>query len=113
MLYKHIIQVENQNVGLKVGGGGGTQTYHCPPIKKSGGLYDLAYPPPPPPPPPASYASDNIILQNANVLHPFFTVTFKELNCRQALFFPRESDTVRITRYASREQCSIRNGFYE
>ena len=34
VLYKHIIQVENKNVGLKVGvcvwGGGGAQTYHCP-----------------------------------------------------------------------------------
>ena len=29
VLYKHIIQVENKNVGLKVGGG--AQTYHCPP----------------------------------------------------------------------------------
>ena len=28
VLYKHIIQVENKNVGLKVGGG---QTNHCPP----------------------------------------------------------------------------------
>ena len=43
LLYKRIIQVENKNVGLKVGGGG-AQTYHCPPIKK--------VPPPPPPPPP-------------------------------------------------------------
>ena len=58
VLYKHIIQVENKNVGLKVcvcvGGGGGSmaQTYHCPPIKKWGDM------PPCPPPPPASYASD-------------------------------------------------------
>ena len=41
VLYKRIIQVENKNVGLKVGGGGGgAQTYHCappPPIKKAGG----------------------------------------------------------------------------
>ena len=41
VLYKHIIQVENKNVGLKVGGG--AQTYHCPPIKKVG-----AHAPPPP-----------------------------------------------------------------
>ena len=37
VLYKHIIQVENKNVGLKVcvcGGGGGAQTYHCPQSKK-------------------------------------------------------------------------------
>ena len=37
VLYKHIIQVENKNVGLKVcvwGGGEGAQIYHCPPIKK-------------------------------------------------------------------------------
>ena len=53
VLYKRIIQVENKNVGLKVGGGGGrgAQTYHCPPIKKVGGHM------PPLPPPPASYAS--------------------------------------------------------
>ena len=33
VLYKHIIQVENKNLGLKVGGGGGgggALTYHCP-----------------------------------------------------------------------------------
>ena len=28
VLYKHIIQMENKNVGLKVRG---AQTYHCPP----------------------------------------------------------------------------------
>ena len=33
VLYKHIIQVENKNVGLKGGGGGGTNI----PIKKWGG----------------------------------------------------------------------------
>ena len=32
-LYKHIIQVENKNVGLKVGGGGG-DTIVPPPNKK-------------------------------------------------------------------------------
>ena len=30
VLYKHIIQVENKNVGLKVCMCG-AQTYHCPP----------------------------------------------------------------------------------
>ena len=53
VLYKHIIQVENKNMGLKVcvcgGGGGGAQTYHSPPIKKRGAHAPL--PPPPPPPP--------------------------------------------------------------
>ena len=47
VLYKRIIQVENKNVGLKVGGHKHTiapQSKKCP----------LA---PPPPPPPASYAS--------------------------------------------------------
>ena len=52
VLYKHIIQVGNKNVGLKVGGG--AQTYHWPPSQKSGGGL---LPPLPPPPPPASYAS--------------------------------------------------------
>ena len=56
VLYKHIIQVENKNVGLKVcvcvgGGGGGAQTYHYPPNKKV---------PPLPTSPPASYANANI-----------------------------------------------------
>ena len=31
VLYKHIIQVENKNMGLKVRGGGGAQTYHSLP----------------------------------------------------------------------------------
>ena len=49
VLYKHIIQVENKNVGLKVGGHKHTI---APPIKKVGGAHaPLA------PPPPASYAS--------------------------------------------------------
>ena len=51
VLYKHIIQVENKNVGLKVGG---TNIPLPPPIKKVGGHMS----PLPPPPPPASYASD-------------------------------------------------------
>ena len=37
VLYKHIIQVENKNVG-------GAQTYHCPPPPNQ------KCPPPPPPP---------------------------------------------------------------
>ena len=48
VLYKHIIQVENKNVGLKVGGHKHTI---APPVKKVGGQM------PPLPPPPASYAS--------------------------------------------------------
>ena len=47
VLYKHIIQVENKNVGLKVGGHKHTP---APPIKKVGGGTC-------PPCPPASYAS--------------------------------------------------------
>ena len=46
--YKHIIQVENKNVGLKVCvcvGGGGAQTYHSPKKKVGGGAN--AVPPPP------------------------------------------------------------------
>ena len=54
VLYKHIIQVENKNVGLKVGGGGHKYTI-AHPVKKVGGG---TCPPLPPPPPPASYASD-------------------------------------------------------
>ena len=49
VLNKHIIQVENKNVGLKVGGHKHTI---APPIKNVGGAHaPLA-------PPPASYASD-------------------------------------------------------
>ena len=44
-LYKHIIQVENKNVGLKVGGT--NIPLPPPPNKKGGGIC----------PPPASYAS--------------------------------------------------------
>ena len=50
VLYKHIIQVENKNVELKVGG----TNIPLAPIKKVGGLMP---PLPPPPPPPASYTS--------------------------------------------------------
>ena len=49
VLYKRIIQVENKNVGLKVGGGGGAQTYHCPPNQNSGGHMPPLPPPLPPP----------------------------------------------------------------
>ena len=48
VLYKHIIQVENKNVGLKVGG---PPPNHAPPPPTIPPLT-----PPPPPPPPASYA---------------------------------------------------------
>ena len=52
VLYKHIIQVENKNVGLKVwGGGGGHKHTIAPPIKKVWGGGTC------PPCPPASYAS--------------------------------------------------------
>ena len=55
VLYKHIIQVENKNVGLKVGGHKHTI---APPVKKVGGHM----PPLPPPPPPASYASVVVVV---------------------------------------------------
>ena len=48
VLYKHIIQVENKNVGLKVGRG---TNIPLPPNQNA---------PPFPPPPPASYTSVNI-----------------------------------------------------
>ena len=47
VLYKHIIQVENKNVGLKVWGGG--TNIPLPPNQKSGG--GGTCPPWPPPPP--------------------------------------------------------------
>ena len=52
VLYKHIIQVENKNLGLKVGGG--TNIPLPSQSKKWGGG---AHAPLAPPPPPASYAS--------------------------------------------------------
>ena len=51
VLYKRIIQVENKNVGLKVGGGGGHKHTIAPPIKKvwgGGGTCPLAPPLPMP-----------------------------------------------------------------
>ena len=54
VLYKDIIQVENKNVGLKVGGT--NIPLPPPPIKKVGGAHaPLAHPPPPPPPPPPRF----------------------------------------------------------
>ena len=52
VLYKHIIQVENKNVGLKVGGGH-KHTIAPPLNQKVGGTS----PPPPPPHTHTSYAS--------------------------------------------------------
>ena len=46
VLYKHIIQVENKNLGLKVGGHKHTI---APPVKKVGGAHAPLAPPPPPP----------------------------------------------------------------
>ena len=46
VLYKHIIQVENQNVGLKVWGGGVWANIPLPPNQKSGGAHALFAPPP-------------------------------------------------------------------
>ena len=48
VLYKHIIQVENKNVGLKVGGG--TNILLPPPYQKSGGGTCPPCPPPLPTP---------------------------------------------------------------
>ena len=50
VLYKRIIQVENKNMGLKVGGG--TNIPLPPQSKKWGAHAPLDGLPPPPPPPP-------------------------------------------------------------
>ena len=69
VLYKHIIQVKNKNVGLKVGGHKHT---FAPPIKKVGGAHaPLA--------PPASYASALDI--NTHTLIAF-CVRFKCYSCQ-------------------------------
>ena len=62
VLYKRIIQVENKNVGLKVGGG--AQTYHCPPNQKSGGAHAPLAPPPPPLPTP-------VLIYNYLIIHTY------------------------------------------
>ena len=49
VLYQHIIQVENKNVGLKVEGHKHTI---APPVKKVGGAHAPLAPPPPPLPTP-------------------------------------------------------------
>ena len=54
VLYKHIIQVENKNVGLKVGGHKHTIA-PPPPIKNVGGTCTPCPPPPPPPLPTPVY----------------------------------------------------------
>ena len=57
VLNKHIIQVENKNVGLKVGGWGGTNIPLPPPIKNvgGGGAHAPLDPPPPTPLPKPVY----------------------------------------------------------
>ena len=60
VLYKHIIQVENKNVGLKVGGHKHTI---APPIKKVGG-HMPPLPPPPPLPTPVIYIYIYIYIYN-------------------------------------------------
>ena len=59
VLYKHIIQVENKNVGLKVGGHKHTI---APPIKKVGGTCPPC--PPPPLPTPVIYIYIYIYISN-------------------------------------------------
>ena len=62
VLYKHIIQVENKNVGLKVGGHKHTIAPPPPPIKKVGCTCPLD------PPSPASYAiHGNFVYFNGKV----------------------------------------------
>ena len=67
VLYKHIIQVENKNVGLKVGG---AQTYHCP-TKNVGGAHVPLAPPPAsysiPPGPLVRAARDSVLLYDVSV----------------------------------------------
>ena len=46
VLYKLIIQVENKNVGLKCGGGGGGHKHTIAPNKKSGGTCPSPLPTP-------------------------------------------------------------------
>ena len=65
VLYKHIIQVENKNLGLKVGGHKHTI---APPVKKVGGTC-------PPCPPPASYAS--VIEWNQNGPNIYISGNYK------------------------------------
>ena len=51
VLYKHLIQVKNINVGLNVWGGGGHKHTIASQSKKGGGTCPPLPPAPPPPPP--------------------------------------------------------------
>ena len=65
VLYQHIIQVENKNVGLKVEGHKHTI---APPVKKVGGHMPPLPPPPPPPPPLPTPVSSNVGLAKSTCL---------------------------------------------
>ena len=75
VLYKHIIQVENKNVGLKVGGHKHT---FAPPIKKVGGGTC-------PPCRPASYASAYYKLISLSQL--YWAVVLLQRECRSVKIY--------------------------
>ena len=78
VLYKHIIQVENKNVGLKVwGGGGGTNI----PVKKVGG-----HMPPPPPPLPTPVIISIIISQS--VIWVVYDNCYSPIHTRKSTALP-------------------------
>ena len=74
LLYKHIIQVENKNVGLKVKGGGGINI-PLPPNKKV----------PPAPPPPPQLPSPVIIKRCKMWARTFFYVITRVTLCLVSL----------------------------
>ena len=63
VLYKHIIQVENKHLGLKVGGHKHTI---APPSQKSGGGGTCPPCPPPPPPPPPRFLRQCLLIALPN-----------------------------------------------
>ena len=92
VLYKHIIQVENKNVGLKVGRG--AQTYHCPPPPPSRVAH--APLPPLPPLPPHIFIYGYIAL---DIWLRTILIVRKETRCRHIGFSFRL--TTRVLLYAS------------
>ena len=84
VLYKHMIQVENKNVGLKVWVGGGGRVGHKhtiappPPNQKRGHMPPCRLPPPPP----ASYASDITFIRFIDSFMNFA----KDARCRPEMF---------------------------
>ena len=100
VLYKHIIQVENKNVGLKVcvcvcvWGGGGTNTIP-PPIKKVWG--GDSCPPCPPLPTPVKYTTDETVEFKLSNSDTDWSPVASQRNCRRPSAHSEEACTICIS----------------